>query len=37
MHLIDLIDVGLIDATWPSRFDTELGSRLQDLLDNPEG
>jgi len=37
MHLIDLIDIGLIDAAWPARFTPELASRLQDLLDNPEG
>ena len=36
-HLRDLIDVGLIDVTWPSRFDAELGARLQDILDDPEG
>lgn len=34
-HLRDLIDVGLIDATWPARFDAELGQRLQHLLDTP--
>ena len=37
MHLIDLIDVGLIDAGWPARFPPELAARLQELLDNPEG
>lgn len=37
VHLRDLIDVGLIDSSWPSRFPPELGSRLQMLLDNPEG
>ena len=37
MHLIDLIDVGLIDADWPGKFRDELGERLQELLDNPEG
>ncbi len=37
MHLRDLIGVGLIDATWPQRFLSELGARLQELLDNPEG
>lgn len=37
MHLIDFIDVGLIDAAWPQRFDPVLGARLQELLDNPEG
>ena len=37
MHLIDLIDVGLIDADWPGRFGDGLGARLQELLDDPEG
>jgi hypothetical protein len=36
-HLRDLIDVGLVNATWPSRLPAELGKRLQQLLDNPEG
>ncbi|MEA2735417.1 MAG: hypothetical protein QOE14_1868 [Humisphaera sp.] len=36
-HLRDLIDVGLIDRSWPSRFPPELGTRLQQLLDTPEG
>ena len=33
VHLLDLIAVGLIDATWPARFPPELGARLQHLLD----
>src|SRR5688500_18339546 len=37
VHLLDLISVGLIDATWPSRFPAELGERLQQLLDTPDG
>ena len=37
VHLRDLIDVGLIDSTWPARFPSELGARLQSLLDTPEG
>ncbi|MEI8375370.1 MAG: hypothetical protein WCJ35_21330 [Planctomycetota bacterium] len=37
MHLLDFIEVGLIDATWPSRFPPELAARLQELLDHPEG
>jgi hypothetical protein len=37
MHLRDLLDVGLIDATWPSRFIPELASRLQQILDDPNG
>lgn len=37
VHLRDLIDVGLVDQTWPARYPKELGSRLQLLLDTPEG
>jgi hypothetical protein len=36
VHLLDMINVGLIDDTWPSRFSGELGERLQSLLDNPD-
>jgi hypothetical protein len=36
VHLRDMLDVGLIDASWVSRFPKELGDRLQELLDNPE-
>ena len=36
-HLRDLIDVGLIDSSWRPRLPDELGGRLQQLLDNPEG
>ncbi|MBS0211368.1 MAG: nucleotidyltransferase family protein [Planctomycetes bacterium] len=36
-HLRDLIGVGLIDGSWPARFDSPLDQRLQDLLDTPEG
>jgi hypothetical protein len=36
-HLRDMIDVGLIDASWPARFAPELGARLQAILDTPEG
>jgi hypothetical protein len=28
--------VGLIDETWPARFEGELAARLKSLLDNPE-
>lgn len=37
MHLLDMIDVELIDASWRQRLPAELGARLQELLDNPEG
>ena len=36
-HLRDLIDVGLLDSTSPRRFPAELASRLQSILDTPEG
>lgn len=37
MHLRDMIDVELIDASWRDRFPPEFAARLQDLLDNPDG
>ncbi len=37
VHLLDLIGVGLLDATWPARFPPPLGERLQQLLDDPNG
>jgi hypothetical protein len=36
VHLLDMINVGLIDATWPNRFPPGLAARLQSLLDNPD-
>jgi hypothetical protein len=36
-HLRDLLDVGLIDASWCPRFPQELGARLQSLIDTPGG
>jgi hypothetical protein len=36
VHLLDMIGVGLIDASWTKRFPAELATRLQELLDNPE-
>ncbi len=37
VHLRDLIDEGLIDAAWPGKFQPELASRLQSILDTPQG
>jgi hypothetical protein len=37
VHLLDMIGVGLIDATWPEKFPPKLAARLQDLLDDPDG
>lgn len=36
-HLRDMIDVGLVDVTWPARYPAELAARLQHLLDTPDG
>jgi hypothetical protein len=36
-HLRDLIDVGLVDASWVSRLSPVLAERLQHILDTPEG
>jgi hypothetical protein len=36
VHLLDMIGVGLIDASWVTRFPEEIAVRLQELLDNPE-
>ena len=36
-HLRDFLEVGLIDATWVERLPRELGARLQELLDTPDG
>ena len=37
VHVRDMIDAGLIGATWTARFPPELGGRLQHLLDTPDG
>jgi hypothetical protein len=35
VHVLDMIQVGLIDASWCDRFPDPLRSRLQGLIDNP--
>lgn len=37
VHLRDLIDVGLVDASWLARVPTDLSERLRRLLETPEG
>lgn len=37
VHLQDMVQLGLIDATWPTKFRPELAERLQKILDDPEG
>jgi hypothetical protein len=36
-HIRDLLGVGLIDAAWLNRFPAELATRLQLILDTPNG
>jgi hypothetical protein len=36
-HLRDLLEVGLIDATWGESLPPELAARLQTLIETPEG
>ena len=37
VHVRDMISIGMIDESWPSKFSAELQVRLQQLLDDPEG
>lgn len=37
VHLLDMLDVGLIDATWLARLPSDLAARLKELIDNPNG
>lgn len=37
VHVLDMIEVGLVDETWLDRLPPELSERLKELLDNPEG
>ncbi|HVR71161.1 MAG TPA: nucleotidyltransferase family protein [Vicinamibacteria bacterium] len=36
VHLRDLVEVGLIDASWPERLPPDLAARLREILENPE-
>ena len=36
-HIRDLIEVGLVDASWVQQLPMELGQRLQIILDDPNG
>ena len=36
VHLLDLLDVGLIDESWCDRFLPELGTRLRELIESME-
>ncbi len=36
VHLLDMLDVGLIDATWLDKLPSQFAARLKELIDNPE-
>jgi hypothetical protein len=36
VHLLDLMEVGLVDATWCDRFPAELSARLRQLIETRE-
>lgn len=37
VHLLDLLEVGLIDSSWLPRLLPEHAARLQQLIDDPDG
>ena len=37
VHLLDMISIGIIDETWSTRLSPELGRRLKEVLDDPDG
>jgi hypothetical protein len=37
VHILDMLDVGLLDASWMARLPAELAARLKQKIDNPEG
>ncbi|MHC5536747.1 hypothetical protein ACYOEI_00555 [Singulisphaera rosea] len=36
MHILDLLDVGLVDEGWVNALPAEFRMRLQELIDNPD-
>lgn len=36
VHLLDMIDVGLVDDSWVAKFPEPLGERLRLLIQNPD-
>lgn len=37
VHLLDMISIGLLDESWLERFSPVLRSRLEELLNDPDG
>jgi len=36
VHLLDMIDVGLLDESWIAKFPKPLGERLRLLIEDPD-
>lgn len=36
VHLLDMIDVGLVDESWIDKFPKPLAERLRSLIENPD-
>ena len=37
VHLLDMISLDMVDASWLNKFPDELTARLRELLDDPDG
>ena len=37
VHILDMLSLGMIDASWLDRYPEPLRQRLQQLLDDPDG
>jgi hypothetical protein len=37
VHIRDMLDVGLLDASWLVRLPAELAERLKQKIDDPDG
>jgi hypothetical protein len=37
VHLLDMIEVGLLDETWLDRLPRQLSDRLRELIESPDG
>ena len=37
VHILDMLDVGLLNASWLARLPADLAARLKEKIDNPDG
>jgi hypothetical protein len=37
VHIRDMLEVGLLDASWMARLPSELAERLKQKIDDPDG